>query len=208
MSSQEEQILVIPAAALERITSFDGFTAEVHQYLEQVLQSDALQFKPRGEMEHDPNFKQLIPYILLRHVDDMGVSRLFTYTRGSGQGESRLHAQRSIGIGGHITIEDAQPRPDHADFGPYRNGMLRELSEEVTLHSSHTEQCVGMIYDSSTEVGRVHLGIVHIFDLETPSVSPNEDDISQAGFMTIQALRQEVESLEVWSRLCLESLFD
>lgn len=207
MSKTEEQILVIPASVLEQIAPFDGFTTDVHKYLDAVLQSDALEFRPRGQMEQDPSFKQLIPYILLRHVDDLGVSRLFTYTRGSGQGEARLHAKRSIGIGGHISSEDAQAREGHPDFGPYRNGMLRELAEEVKLHSPHTEQCVGMIYDSSTEVGRVHLGVVHIFDLESPEVESNEEDICQTGFLTLQTLRQEIDSLEIWSRLCLEALF-
>ncbi len=58
-------------------------------------------------MESDPSFKQLIPYVLLQHTDAAGQIHLFTYTRGKGQGEARLHSKRSFGIGGHISAEDA-----------------------------------------------------------------------------------------------------
>lgn len=206
-SSTEEQILVIPESALASITKFEGFSHDVDHFLDKILGSEHLQFRPRSAMEQDPSFKQLIPYILLRHVDDLGTTWLFAYTRGKGQGEARLHAQRSIGIGGHISTVDAQPRPGHNDLGPYRNGMLRELTEEVTLKSTYTEQCLGLIYDASTEVGRVHLGVVHIFDLQTPEVTPNEDDICDAGFVRLQSLREDFDSLEIWSQLSLEALF-
>lgn len=207
MPVTEEQILVIPAEVLKQVAPFDGFTTEIDRYLGPVLESDALQFQPRGKMEADPNFKQLIPYVILRHVDNEGVTHLFRYTRGSGQGEARLHAKQSIGIGGHISTEDAVAREGQPDHGPYRNGMLRELTEEVRLETKYTEKCVGMIYDSSTEVGRVHLGVVHIFDLESADVFPNEDDICDTQFVTLDQLHAEQERLEIWSKLALTSLF-
>ena len=207
MSSQEEQILVIPAAELESIAPFEGFTTEVDAYLDRVLNSPTLEFRPRSQMESDPSFKQLIPYVILRHTGADGVAHVFAYTRGSGQGEARLHARRSIGIGGHISTADARPQDGRADLGPYRNGMLRELAEEVQLTTDFQEHCVGMIYDPTTEVGRVHLGVVHIFDLVTPAVEPNEEDICNAGFVAIESLFAQRENLEIWSQLCLDALF-
>lgn len=207
MSSQEEQILVIPARELEAIAPFVGFTSDVDAYLDKVLGSTHLEFRPRGEMEVDPSFKQLIPYVILRHVGQDGVPHIFAYTRGNGQGESRLHTRRSIGIGGHISTEDAAPQANGTDMGPYRNGMLRELAEEVHLDSVYQERCVGMIYDPTSEVGRVHLGVVHLFDVAEPAVTPNEEDICNAGFVAIESLYADWECLETWSQLCLESLF-
>lgn len=206
MPAVDEQILVIPASVVEQIAPFEGFTADVDRYLDAILSSDALQFRPRSEMESDPSFKQLIPYVVLRHTDAAGVPTVFAYTRGSGQGEARLHARRSIGIGGHISSDDATPPAAGQDFGPYRNGMLRELAEEVRLNSSYDECCVGLIYDPSSEVGRVHLGVVHIFDLAEPQVEPNEEDICDTGFVSLETLHRERESLEIWSQLCLDSL--
>lgn len=206
MSAHDEQILVIPASVVERIAPFQGFTADVDRYLDAILSSDTLQFHPRSEMESDPSFKQLIPYVILRHTDAKGVPQIFAYTRGSGQGEARLHARRSIGIGGHISSEDAAPPDDRHDYGPYRNGMLRELAEEVQLTSTYEERCVGLIYDPSSEVGQVHLGVVHIFDLDEPRVEANEDDICDAGFVSLDDLKGDHERLEIWSQLCIDSL--
>jgi predicted NUDIX family phosphoesterase len=207
MAAKEEHILVIPEAVVRAIAPFEGFTTDVEAYLDGVLQSDSLSFQPRSQMETDPSYKQLIPYVVLRHTDASGTQRIFAYTRGSGQGEARLHARRSIGIGGHISTEDAAVAEGQTDHGPYRNGMLRELNEEVKLDTDYEERCVGMIYDSTTEVGRVHLGVVHVFDLSSPAVEPNEDDICETGFVTIDELRHDRDSLEIWSQLCLDALF-
>lgn len=207
MPANEEQILVIPAETLESIITLDGFSRDIDHCLDKILHNEHLTFRPRSTVEEDPSFKQLIPYVVLRHVDDLGATWVFAYTRGKGQGEARLHARRSIGIGGHISTIDAEPREGHVDHGPYRNGMLRELNEEVDVQSTYSEQCVGMIHDTSTPVGRVHLGIVHVFDLQEPNVVPREDDLCDAGFVRLQELRNDVDSLEVWSQLCLEALF-
>lgn len=198
----DEQILVVPESVILEIGPIEGFCRDVDRFLGPILASDRLSFRPRGEMESDPSFKQLIPYVILRHTDAGGGIHVFTYTRGSGQGESRLHAKRSIGIGGHISEEDAAGGSD-----PYLTGMRRELEEEVVIGSEFVEQRVGLIYDPTTEVGRVHLGVVHLFELAEPIVRPNEDDISETGFVPIAELKSQRDSLEVWSRLCLDSLF-
>jgi len=198
----DEQILVVPESVLLSIGEINGFSRDVDKFLGPILASDQLSFRSRAEMESDPSFKQLIPYVILRHTDGDGNLHIFTYTRGSGQGESRLHAKRSIGIGGHISEADAAGGTD-----PYLTGMRRELDEEVVIDSVYSEHRVGLIYDPTTEVGRVHLGVVHLFSLDQPRVRPNEDDISETGFVPLAELKQQRDSLEVWSRLCLDSLF-
>lgn len=201
-STTEEQILVIPAATVEAIGSIEGFEPDVERFLQPILASDRLAFRPRGAMEQDPSFKQLIPYVILQFNAAEG-PQLFVYTRGSGQGERRLHARRSIGIGGHISAEDAAGGSD-----PYRTGMQRELEEEVRIEGDYEESCVGLIYDPSTEVGRVHLGVVHRFLLTSPSVQPNEEDLCDAGFLPLAEVRAQRDALETWSQLCLDYLFD
>jgi len=198
----DEQILVIPTAVIDAIGTIDGFTSDVDRFLKPILASDKLSFRPRSEMESDPSFKQLIPYVLLQYKDSEGKPFLFTYTRGKGQGEARLHAKRSIGIGGHISAEDAAGGAD-----PYETGMRRELDEEVTIQGDFREMRMGLIYDSSTEVGRVHLGVVHRFELVRPEVKSNEDDLSETSFVSIEDLKRDRDRLEVWSQLCLDSLY-
>jgi predicted NUDIX family phosphoesterase len=127
-----------------------------------LLEGDHVEYRPRGEMEDDPRFKQLIPYMLFRWTDEAGTKHLFEYQRGSGQGERRLHAKRSVGIGGHISTLDAAAGNLS---NVYREGMRRELAEEIAIDTKYTEQIAGLINDDKTPVGRVHLGVVHLCDV-------------------------------------------
>ena len=202
LSVPEEHILVIPESVIQKIGSIEGFESDVDRFLIPILGSDQLSFEPRGAMETDPSFKQLIPYVLLDWTDSDGVTRLFTYTRGGGGGESRLHAKRSVGIGGHISREDSAEGAD-----PYTTGMQRELAEEVCLTAGYSETREGLIYDPSNDVGKVHLGVVHRFVLEGPEVSSNEADLAEGGFVTIEDLRAERDRLETWSQLAIDALY-
>lgn len=202
LTAQEEHILVIPESVINEIGTIDGFEADVNRFLQPILGSSELSFQPRSQMETDPSFKQLIPYVLLEWTDADGTIKLFTYTRGGGSGEARLHSKRSVGIGGHISREDAA---DGAD--PYSTGMQRELAEEVQLESGYRESREGLIYDPSNDVGKVHLGVVHRFVLETPDVKSNEADLAEGGFVSLAELRQEKDRLETWSQLAIEALY-
>lgn len=196
-----EQVLVVPTELFHRIGHFQGFSAEVDRYLSGLLSPEHTSYRPRGEMERDPSFKQLIPYVIFRHTDGAGQQRLFQYTRGTGQGEQRLHKKRSVGIGGHISADDA------AEVNPYDEGMRRELAEEIILDTPYQQRCVGLINDDETEVGKVHLGVVHLFDVEQPHVRPREPEIIDAGFEPVAALLGNLTGFESWSRICLEALF-
>ena len=115
----------------------------------------------------DPDYKQLIPYVLFCHDDGGGCKTLFQYTRGTKQDESRLRGRRSVGIGGHIATRDIVAN-GHANA--FSEGMQRELAEEVSIKTPYSQQCVGLINDDETPVGRVHLGIVYLFDVERHAV--------------------------------------
>ena len=202
MSDSEEHVLVIPASVIESIGAIEGFEADVDRYLDPILRSDRLSYQPRSRMETDPSFKQLIPYVVLQWTDADGKVQVFAYTRGGGGGEARLHAKRSVGIGGHISREDAGDGPD-----AYSAGMQRELDEEIRLQSSYQETCEGLIYDPSNEVGQVHLGVVHRFVLDDPHVTSNEDDLAEGGFVSLTELQQQYDRFETWSQLALNALY-
>lgn len=197
----EEHILVTPTSLFHELGVFQGFSTERDRYLGALLKPENLSFRPRSEMEEDPSFKQLIPYVIFRHTNDAGVVSVFQYRRGKGQGEARLHAKRSIGVGGHISAED------NAAEDVYRTGMLRELEEEVSIDTAFQESSVGLINDDETEVGKVHLGVVHIFDCETPEVSSRETDIADAGFLPVEDLLRDIDQFETWSQISLKALF-
>ncbi|MBW3539003.1 MAG: phosphoesterase [Planctomycetes bacterium] len=192
-----EHVLVVPTELFREIGWFQGFHADAAPYLETLFDPAYTSYRPRDEVEEDPGFKQLIPYCVFRCA-----GRVFHYTRGTKQGESRLHAKRSIGVGGHISREDA------ADGGsPYLEGLQRELAEEVFIDTGYRQRCVGLINDDDTPVGRVHLGIVHLFDLNEPQVRPREASMIETGFADPADLIAAREGFESWSQICLEHLF-
>jgi predicted NUDIX family phosphoesterase len=200
----EEQILVVPTSLFHDLGYFQGFSSDIARYLPRLLEGDHIEYRPRGEMEDDPSFKQLIPYMLFRWTDDDGTVHLFEYLRGSGQGERRLHAKRSVGIGGHIsTLDAAAGHLQHV----YREGMRRELEEEVAIETPYTEKIAGLINDDETPVGRVHLGVVHLCDVERPQIHPREVDILDGQFRPVRDILPRLSEFESWSEIAVRALF-
>jgi predicted NUDIX family phosphoesterase len=195
----DEKVLVIPTERFRAAGYFHGLREATDAYRDAILDPGAFSFRPRYEVETDPSFKQLIPYIVLKCGD-----LLFHYRRGSAGTEKRLEALRSIGIGGHISEADAAPRQDCAESNPYQTGMMRELTEEVNVGCGFTQQCIGFINDDRTPVGSVHLGVVHIFELESPAVQSREDALADAGFAKWTELLRFAEQFETWSQFVLD----
>lgn len=197
-----EHVLVVPTSLLHQLGYFQGFHDDTSGYLDELLKPEHASYLPRGEMEDDPSFKQLIPYVIFEHTNDAGAKSLFSYTRGGGQGEKRLRAKRSVGVGGHISSDDRM------EGGcPYEEGMRRELEEEVEIGSPYRSRCVGLINDDETEVGRVHLGVVHIFAVEQPKVFSREEDLADGEFRPVEQLLDDLQGFESWSQICLRALY-
>jgi predicted NUDIX family phosphoesterase len=191
-----ERVLVVPSQRLQEIGWFTGFSPRVEDYLPSILSPQHLSYRTRALVEDDPMYKQLIPYAVLKWRDE-----LFHYARGKRATESRLLALRSIGVGGHIEARDSNLFED-----AYREAMFREVNEEVDLQSAYTERCIGLINDDTTPVGRVHLGIVHVFELDHPSVRRREQALVRSGFASIRQLCTERHEFESWSQLVLDVL--
>jgi len=194
-------ILVVEASKVERIKSFQGYVTNVLDYLYVLLRPQNNLFLLRTQAEQDTRYKQLIPYVVLRYRD-----ALFSYVRGKKSSESRLVSMRSIGVGGHIEPVDQTLFSSDRDM--YLEAARREVNEEVRLDSPYLESIVALINDDSTEVGKVHLGIMHIWDLAEPKVTKREGLITQAGFAPIESLKANLEELETWSRIALQVLDD
>lgn len=202
MSTVEtEQVMVVKTDLFRSCGYFQGFCAQTEKYLETLFAPANTEYLPRGEMEEDPSFKQLIPYCIFKYTDPDGKIQVFQYTRGKGGGESRLRAKKSVGIGGHISTLDSN------EASPYDEGMRRELEEEINIDCQYQQSLVGLINDDENSVGKVHLGIVHVFDVEQPNVSAREMEISDSGFLPIGEILADLDSYETWSQICLRALF-
>ncbi len=202
LETQTEHVLVVPTALFHQLGHFQGFSSEIDRYLPELFSPEVTSYRPRPEVEIDPSFKQLIPYVVFCYTTPEGQRQVFQYTRGKGQGEGRLHSKRSVGIGGHISADD-----DRAGLTAYNEGMRRELDEEVEILTPYQERCVGLINDDQTEVGRVHLGVVHLCEVQSPNVHPRETEIIESGFRPVEELLANLGGFETWSQICLQALF-
>lgn len=199
MNAPNENILVIRRSLFDELGSFQGLNFGSEKYLKAILSRGSNFFIPRREAETNPAYKQIIPYALI-----VFERTVLHYVRGKKAGEQRLVAKGSIGIGGHMneTDESLFAMEEQA----YRAGVEREVNEEVKINTSFEDRIVALLNDDSTEVGRVHLGIVHIFKLKEPKVQKREAMITGLSFLTKEELMTRRDSLETWSQICLDAL--
>ena len=196
---KDEMILVVRRALFEQLGAFQGLNFEVDRYLPVMLDRANNFFTARAAAEDDPSLKQIIPYVLLVHGE-----RVLHYVRGKKSGEQRLVAKGSIGIGGHMNDQDEGLFA--LDLEAYRAAVQREVAEELRLRTTYTNHLVALLNDDSTDVGRVHLGVVHVFRLATADVEKGEAMITELQFLDRTQLRARQDNLESWSQICLQHL--
>ena len=195
----DEMILVVRRALLDEIGAFQGLNFEVQKYLPSFLDRRNNFFMPRSKAETDPTHKQIIPYVLLVHN-----GKVLHYVRGKKAGEQRLVSKGSVGIGGHMN--DGDEDLFHFDEAQYNRGVEREIHEELILQTPYKNRVVALLNDDSNPVGQVHLGVVHVFDLETDAVQKREAMITNLEFLTKAELQARRETMETWSQICVDAL--
>jgi predicted NUDIX family phosphoesterase len=201
--AQEEQVLVVERKVIEDLGMFHGLQFDVEPYLEKIFTPGIMSFMPRSKAEVNPDYKQLIPYVVMTYN-----GKFLNYIRGKRAGEKRLVGNRSMGIGGHVNPIDANGGCQSDSRKMYFSAVEREIEEEVNVQTGYTDQIVALLNDDTNEVGQVHLGVVHYWQLESEDVTRREQMITQMNFMTPQELQDVRESLETWSQLCLDGVAD
>jgi predicted NUDIX family phosphoesterase len=199
MNPPIENVLVVRRSLFDQLGSFQGLNFEAQKYLDAFLSRGNNFFLPRSEAEINPAYKQIIPYAVIAFEDSVAY-----YVRGKKSGEQRLVAKGSIGIGGHMNETDESLFA--LDEEAYRAGVEREINEEIKIDSPFEDRIVALLNDDTTEVGRVHLGIVHVFELTEPKVQKREAMITGLAFLPKKELLARREAMESWSQICLDSL--
>jgi predicted NUDIX family phosphoesterase len=199
MDAPNENVLVVRRQLFDQLGSFQGLNFEPQKYLDAFLSRGNNFFLARPEAEKNPTYKQIIPYALIAFQNTV-----LYYVRGKKAGEQRLVAKGSIGIGGHMNERDESLFA--MDAQAYRAGVEREVNEEIRIDTPFEDRIVALLNDDTTEVGRVHLGIVHVFKLPRPNVEKREAMITGLSFLTKEELLARRETMETWSQICLDSL--
>jgi predicted NUDIX family phosphoesterase len=188
-----EEILVISTKNLfSKIDSWQGINQKAFADISNLVQEHG-SFMPRSHAETDFSHKQIIPYLLFTFDQ-----KLFVMQRKKTASEQRLASKFSLGIGGHIRQEDIQ-----------NNNVLewamREFQEEVNYHGTIKATPIGILNDDSSDVGKVHMGIIWIISGNSDQISI-KDEHKSGLLMTIDECKKIYDNMENWSKICLDFL--
>ncbi|MGD0125997.1 MAG: hypothetical protein ABSF46_11585 [Terriglobia bacterium] len=200
----EEQILCFKS---EILRAYPAKTFYDESLWNQILAH--LEPKARSVAEHDYNTKQLVVYVLINHGETF-----LSYQRTPKTTETRLKALHSIGIGGHVNVDDQiQPTLFGAQEAAWKDFVLkavrREVSEEVQIEGAIAQEprLICFVNDDSNDVGKVHFGMVFLMKLGKPSVAiRGERGIGKLSFRTLPELISMRDTLETWSQLLVDFL--
>jgi predicted NUDIX family phosphoesterase len=187
-----EQVMVVERSELARFIrehTFDLIRHDLDEILEVIV--DKHFFIDRPTAEQSPQYKQIIPYVIIRNGDFY-----FLLQRTSKQTESRLHHKLSLGIGGHI----------NPDSPTIVDGLQKELEEEVGVEGDYDVTFAGILNDDTTDVGRVHLGAVYVLDATTRDVTIRETDKMTGSWVARAELAAMRERMETWSQIVYDGL--
>jgi predicted NUDIX family phosphoesterase len=186
----DEQVLVVARDRLPDAAGWYGLRRDGLAACIDLIAREG-RYAPRPAMEHDPSFKQIIPYLVLRDGD-----RYFLMRRTRAGADQRLHDRWSIGVGGHLNPGDEG----------LLGGLRREWREELEADFEPVFDPVGLLNDDTTDVGTVHLGVIFVADARGRPVAVREHDKLTGGFATAADVASVVQDLETWSRLVFEFL--
>lgn len=202
MSKFDEQIIVVPRVTLfdNEKNAFNGFLSKNDEKGSNIFNAlSQYDVKRRGDMEEDPEFKQLISYCLLENQS----GEILVYERLSGGGEERLHGQSSIGVGGHMNDVVGADSINEV----LRVNAQRELEEEVGLSAEDSQnmEYLGFINDDNNEVGKVHMGVVFKITVSSNDVESKETDTLRIKWIEKGKI-ESYDDFETWSALILQDL--
>ncbi len=199
----DEQILVTPREKIfeNESLAFQGVNSDKDN-LNKVLENIETNFSVmrRGDAEDNFNYKQPIPYAVVRRVNEV-----FVYKRLTGGGEKRLHNQLSIGVGGHMN----KINTGNFEIQLFEN-LRRELDEELDIQSSTKKlEIIGLINDDGNEVGKVHIGLLATVDLDRKAtVKVKETEQLEGEWINVKSLvdTEVYDNLETWSQFVADIL--
>jgi predicted NUDIX family phosphoesterase len=186
----EELVLVVPRPEIVPLNGWQGIRAAHLPDVLAVVEAHG-RFLPRGGMEQDASFKQVIPYVVLRDGGDY-----FLMRRTRAGVDQRLHDLWSIGIGGHVNPED----------GSVGAGLRREWVEEIDAAVVPDFRFIGLLNDDTTDVGLVHLGLVFEAEAGGQRVEIRETEKLEGRFAPRADVAAVADRMESWSRLAFHHL--
>lgn len=189
-----EEVLVVSRSELFPNGPHAGISEEAMSRIQALVETYG-QFKPRFQVENNPEWQQIIAYLIFKYRD-----KYWLMKRAAAGGEARLHHLYSLGIGGHIKKEDLERGEQLVDWAK------REFDEEVEYQGRLTSRLLGILNDDSNEVGRVHVGLVVLIEGDTGEIAIKEDDNEEGQLLTLTEMEKYYDQMENWSRIVFDYL--
>ena len=168
-----------------KVNVIHDYTAEVHQLI-----YGHHEYLERAALETDPNWRQVIPYIVVRSPQGYCLMQ-----RCKGQGEARLLGKHYIGAGGHV-------EQGHSVYYT----ALKECTEELGLPLA-TLDLTGLMLVDGSPVDDVHVCIVGKAETFYTDFTSPEGLLHNARWAGAAELLQHADQMEKWSQLIVEHLF-
>jgi len=196
MSLHTEKILCISTDNLFRLGKWSGLKTDgLDKYIK--LLNEESEFRVREELEQDPSYKQVITQVILRYKDKYFLHRQVN------KSEERLNSLCPLALGGHTEEFDMVEGKNILDVA-----LDRELHEEVDLQSKILKkELLGLIYiEDENPVNAVHVGLFYVYDLDGTNVHTKEEGLEDIGFVSLEYLKSNKETLTFWSRVVIYHL--
>jgi predicted NUDIX family phosphoesterase len=206
-----EQVIALPSSWVASHLH-DPLTVVSNHFLE-AMAKVAIPV-PRPQAEEDETFKHIISYFMIQSEESrderiMDPYRTFVYRRKCGS-EARLHGKLSLGIGGHVNLEDSGESGDSAGRITSRTligGAARELFEEVEFKTIIKEtSLIGIINSNENKVDRVHLGILFLVWIPSISIILKDCNSEPLGFLYREEIIARRAEFEGWSQILIDYL--
>jgi predicted NUDIX family phosphoesterase len=202
MDKMDEKILVVDREILFEQESLTFQGVQTNKHILTYLMKKFMHYEEvrRGDAETNEEWKQPIPSVIIKRGDE-----IFVYKRLKAGGESRLHDQLSITVGGHMNrVNDVRSWGTNLVMN-----VQRELYEEVSIEGPHKlPTLIGLLNDDSNEVGRVHIGILFMLEIpEGTKVSVRETNKLEGYWLRTKDMNKSglFEALESWSQIIVNS---
>ncbi|HEY6538117.1 MAG TPA: hypothetical protein VI138_03645 [Candidatus Dormibacteraeota bacterium] len=189
-----EMVLVVPRELALPRGSWHGLRLGGVEELLQTV-GERGEFRPRSDVEAEPEWQQIIPHLVVRDRD-----RVLTMRRLRAGSEPRLRGQVTLGVGGHINASDGDRQT------AWSAGCLREWGEEVVCDREVTGHAVGLLKDDAGAVGRVHLGVLILVDAEAARIEVRERDKLEGRMAGIEELGVYYLEMETWSQFVYDAV--
>jgi predicted NUDIX family phosphoesterase len=239
LRTPKEEVLCAAEKSFRDVLTFQGIDTDASPILAELLKRDCISYIPRSEAEVRNDAKQFVTYVLVQCGQRLlffkrsYLSRAAEFLRGSrciGFGGHVSAADPdilSLGDRGLATcalreLSEELHIPGTARYGPIDDDPKERTQISSALPRSPNRatiklfrdaplECLGVLNDDSSEVGRRHVAVIFRVWLPDWSVAKplqkGDSSLKGLGWIDLTKDKLDISDFEYWSQLCLRKFY-